>query len=243
LHAPLHGLLDRGIHGDACVIPEGPHLELSLAGRGLVIFRVWFRRSGAPVHELLAGDVAPANPLMAAQAFLEGLARASQGWTVAHPLAGAESYFVGAVRGGDLYNRIPTVAEVWGTRRYPTGRTADEVTAELEGLAEAAAARVGVDADVSISRSGQPFAIAPDERIVGVVDDAHERVTGRRLRRAGLPYTGDVSHFVNLAGVPAIYHGTDQATAHADHESVAIDDLVRCARVILATATSFLGVA
>ena len=245
LHAPLHGLLERGIHGDACIIPEGPHLELPLAGRGLVIFRVWFRRPGTPVHELLAGDDPPPNPLRAAQRFLEALERANRGWDVTHPLAGGESYFVGAVRGGDLYNRIPTVAEVWGTRRYPTGRTADEVTVELESFATAAAsdAGAGIQADVSISRSGQPFAIAPDERIVGIVEDAYAQVTGRRLRRAGLPYTGDVSHFANVAGVPAIYHGTDQATAHADHESVTLDDLVRCTRVVLAAATRFLGVA
>ena len=38
------------IKGDACLIPEGPHRELSLSGRGLVIFKVVFSRPGEPVH-------------------------------------------------------------------------------------------------------------------------------------------------------------------------------------------------
>jgi acetylornithine deacetylase/succinyl-diaminopimelate desuccinylase-like protein len=53
-------------------------------------------------------------------------------------------------------------------------------------------------------------------------------------------YSGDVSQFVNVAGVPALYHGTDQTTAHSDRESVSVGALVRCASVLLGAALAYL---
>jgi hypothetical protein len=53
-------------------------------------------------------------------------------------------------------------------------------------------------------------------------------------------YSGDVSQFVNVADIPALYHGTDQRTAHSDRESVAVGALVRCASVLLGAALEYL---
>jgi acetylornithine deacetylase/succinyl-diaminopimelate desuccinylase-like protein len=133
------------------------------------------------------------------------------------------------------------VAEISGTRRYPVGRTFDEASLELEAVAAEAAAALGVEAAVSINKSGQPFRLAEDAPIVAAVRQSYQEVTGSPLVVSGMRYSGDVSQFANVGGIPAIYHGTDQATAHADVESVPCAALVRCARVLIGATLYYLG--
>jgi acetylornithine deacetylase/succinyl-diaminopimelate desuccinylase-like protein len=240
LHAPLLGLLRRGIHGDACIIPEGPHDELPIAGRGLIIFSVRFSRPGEPVHEILGHTGPVPNPIMAATRFVHLFERRARHWNIHDELAGPESFFIGSIHGGDLYNRVPTSAEVTGTRRYPVPVTYETAREELEEIAGVAANEFGVGMEVVAERSGQPFSVSPTEPIVGALSRSHDNVIGRPLPLTGMRYSGDVSQFVNVAGVPALYHGTDQTTAHSDRESVAVGALVRCASVLLGAALEYL---
>jgi acetylornithine deacetylase/succinyl-diaminopimelate desuccinylase-like protein len=242
LHAPLRSLLRRGIKGDACIIPEGPHDELAISGKGAVIYTIRFTRPGSPVHEILSGDSPPPNPLMAAHRFVSLLAERAHTWPYVDDLVGPESFFVGSLHGGDLYNRIPTSAEVTGTRRYPVPRTYEEARDELHELASRAAAELGVKADVKVDKSGQPFRLRPDEPIVAALQQAYRSTTGRELTLSGMRYAGDVSQFVNTGAVPAVYHGTDQTSAHSDFESVPIAAIRRCAEVLLSACVDYLAV-
>jgi len=243
LHAPLLGLLERGVHGSACIIPEGPHEGLPLAGRGLVIFRILFRRDGEPVHEILSDSNPPPNPIMACQRFVRYLEQASQSWTGNHQLAGPESFFIGSIQGGDYYNRIPASASVWGTRRYPPGTVFSAVHEELTQYAQRAACEIGCEAEIDIQKSGQPFSVSESEPLVEAVRDSYRLQTGRELPLIGMKFAADSSQFINVAGIPAVYHGTDSATAHSDLESVTAADLVRCAKVILGSVVGYLGLA
>jgi hypothetical protein len=56
-----------------------------------------------------------------------------------------------------------------------------------------------------------------------------------------MAFSADSSQFINVGGIPAVYHGTDSATAHADHESVGIGDIERCAKVIVRSIVAYLG--
>lgn len=239
LHAPLTGLLQRKIVGDACLIPEGPHTTVPSSGMGLVIFECLFRREGEPVHEVLGGIPPHRNPIMGASAFIEALTERSAHWSLQDPSDGGESFFVGSFHGGDLYNRVPSWTKMSGTRRYPVGRDFKEVKEELVEAADRAARRFDLDVDISVERSGQPFRLPDTEPIVTSLQKAYESVTGIALNRSGMNYTGDASHFINLAGVPAVYHGTNQSTAHSDAESVALSDLTRCTRVLLSTVARY----
>lgn len=241
LHAPLLGLLRRGIKGDACIIPEGPHLDVPIAGKGLIIFSVRFSRPGEPSHEILS-DPTPPNPILAAHRFISLMQERATAWDAIDPLVGSESFFIGSLHGGDLYNRIPTWAELSGTRRYPVGRTYAEARAELELVAARAAAETGVEVQVTPEKSGQPFRLQESDPIVVALRDSYRKVAGRDLPVSGMRYSGDVSQFCNAGGVPAVYHGTDQTSAHGDLESVGISDLVRCARVLLGASLHYLGV-
>lgn len=240
LHAPLLGLLRRGVNGDACLIPEGPHDELPIAGRGLVIFKAHFEREGEPVHEVLSGPPTPPNPNMACHKFISIMEERSLEWVHSNELAGPETFFVGAIAGGDYYNRIPSQACVWGTRRYPPGQTFEAVERELVEVSQQAAAEVGCMARLEVQRSGQPFAISSHDRLVGVLRRCYLQVVGTELPLAGMRYSADASQFINEASVTALYHGTNSARAHSDVEFVDVADLVRCARVLVGTALGYL---
>ena len=45
----------------------------------------------------------------------------------------------------------------------------------------------------------------------------------------------DAAIFQAVGGIPTVYHGPRGEGAHADVESVAVDELVRSARIYLAT--------
>ena len=154
MHAPLRDLIRRGIVGRAVIVCEGPRESVPIAGKGSLVFKIRISRPGVVEHEILhEGDVP--NPLMAAHEFLSLLEAASLKWTARDDLVGGETYFVGAVHGGDLYNRIPVEATIEGTRRYPGSRTFAGVTEELAAIAREVRRRHGVRVEAEL-RPGRP---------------------------------------------------------------------------------------
>jgi len=230
LHEPLRGLLRRGIHGDVAIVGDGPNRTLPLTGKGLIIFEVHLRRPGEPVHELLAEATHP-NPVMAAHRFVTLLEEASAGWTLDDPDVGRDTFFIGAIRGGDLYNRVPTSARIDGTRRYPPPRTFDEARGELQAIADRVAAEHGLDVEVVAHRSGQPFRVDPSDPFVVTFRAIAEAVSGRPLPTSGAQIASDINHLVELAAIPTILHGVDATRAHATPEYVPVEEVVRAARV------------
>jgi acetylornithine deacetylase/succinyl-diaminopimelate desuccinylase-like protein len=229
LHGPLRDLLRRGIHGDIALIGDGPHRFLPIAGKGSLIFEIHLHRPGEPTHELLAGAVTP-NPVMAAHRFVELLRERATHWTLADPAVGGETFFIGALRGGDLYNRIPVAARIDGTRRYPAPRTFEAAREELEAIAREVAAEQGLDVDVVAHRSGQPFRIDADDPFVATFRREAAAVSGAPLPLDGIDLASDINHVVELTGIPVVLHGVDGARAHATPEWVPVAALVRAAR-------------
>jgi acetylornithine deacetylase/succinyl-diaminopimelate desuccinylase-like protein len=244
LHAPLLDLFRRGIVGDAAIIAEGPAHEMVLAGLGLCVFEVAFERDGEPVHEIPWRDHVP-NPILAGHRFLGLLEERSRAWQRSpDPLLGPETAFIGVFEAGDYFNRIPIRARLIGTRRYPAERNYDDVVDELRSLAEQAAHETGLGlrAVVGTRPSGQGFRLAPDAAIVGVLSRAYQAVVGCDLPIAGMALIANGSQFNTIAGVPTVYHGVDQRTAHSGLEHVALADVVRAARVLTASAVEYLAV-
>lgn len=238
----LRSLIRKGIHGDAAVVAELGEAFLPLAAKGMAIFRIEVRREGTPMHEAEAAAELP-HPLWIAGRVVAELER----WRASlaeqpDPLLGAESIFLGQVHGGDFYNRVPVSARIEGTHRYGAPRTFDEVRDEYEALCARVAAATGADIEVTLQPVGAPFRLDPDERIVRCVRDAYRAAAGRELPVRGIGVVGNAADLVGLAGIPAIYHGVNQTTAHSDDEYVSADDLLRAARVYAATILEYLGV-
>lgn len=230
LHEPLRDLLRRGIHGDVAIVGDGPSRTLPVTGKGSIIFEVHLRRPGEATHELLAAPGTP-NPVMAAHRFVELLAKTARSWTLEDPDVGRDTFFLGAIRGGDLYNRIAVEARIDGTRRYPPPRAFDDARAELVAIADRVAQEHGLEVVLVPHRSGQPFRQDPSDPFITAFRDAAARVAGEPLTLTGIQLASDINHVVELARIPTVLHGVDPTRAHATPEFVPLAEVARAARV------------
>ncbi len=237
----IRSLLRRGIAGDAAIIAELGHDHLATASRGMSIFRIGVHRQGAPMHEVELRERS-SNPIAAVRLLLDRLDERA-GELAAQPddFAGPETLFLGEVHSGDFYNRVPVEATIVGTRRYRPPATTGEVRAELEALCREVAAETGLDLDVSLQEVGPAYALDHDEPVVTALRNGYEAVVGSELPLAAAQAVGNATDFVSF-GVPAVYHGVNQQTAHSDDEHVSGSDLARAARVLAASVIHFCGV-
>jgi acetylornithine deacetylase/succinyl-diaminopimelate desuccinylase-like protein len=238
----LRSILRKGVRGDAALVAELSHYDLPITAKGMSIFRIQLARDGGVMHEVEL-DRPERNPIYGLRLLLNGLdAMASRLAERVHPLVGAESLFVGEVRGGDFYNRVPIAAEVVGTRRYALPGSKELVAAELEELCAEVTKHTGLSLRVELQEVGKPYVLDVGEPVIAAVRRGFWHATGGELPLAGAGAVGNAVDFV-AEGVPAVYHGVNQATAHSDDEHVSGADLLRAARVYVASAVEFCGLA
>lgn len=236
----LESLLKRGIHGDACVVGEVADDFVPVVGKGQTTFEYNISRDGDPVHETWAkpGTV---NPLDAGYELLKLFEekRAEIKEDVME-YVGSESIFVGIFQGGDFFNRVPTTCKIMGTRRFSTKRTEEEIDRELGEMADKVAEKTGAGVELKTVRTAEAFIMEKDDPIVTSLRGSYQIATGKELPLGGVSIVGDGSKFINIAGIPTVYHGIDGSTAHSDLEYIHLDDFVRATKVYLGTALNFL---
>ncbi|HZS87049.1 MAG TPA: M20/M25/M40 family metallo-hydrolase [Chloroflexota bacterium] len=237
----IRSLIRKGIKGDAAIVAEIGENFLTLAAKGMALFTIDISREGEPMHELEAPAALP-HPLWAAGRLLALLdERRRELARQDLPLVGPETLFVGEVHGGDFYNRVPTTARVVGTRRFVAPRTFDDIEAEFASFCRTVEQETGTTVRCHLKHVGYPFSISADEPIVRCVRQAYRSATGQDLPTRGINMVGNASDLVGLGGVPAVYHGVNQSTAHSDDEYVVAGDLVRAARVYAASLLLYLN--
>ena len=236
----IRSLLRRGIAGDAAVIAELGHDNLATASRGMSIFTIEVKRAGTSMHEVELQDRG-AHPINAVRLLLDGLAARAEALAAQQDdFAGPETLFVGEVRSGDFYNRVPIDAEIVGTRRYRAPKTKNDVLEELEALCREVAAETGLRVDVGLKEVGPAYALAHTEPVIEAVRASYRDVVGGNLPLAAAQAVGNATDFASY-GVPAVYHGVNQKTAHSDDEHVSGADLARAARVLAGSIVHFCG--
>ena len=239
----LRALIRRGIHGDAAIVVELGEASLPLAAKGMAIFRIEVSRPGQPMHEAEAPPDLP-HPLWATGrllARLEAYRRAVAATTT--PLLGPESIFLGEVHGGDFYNRVPVSARMVGTHRYAVPRTLADLEGEYRTLCQEVARETGTAVSCTLQDVGHPFRLDEREPVVQAVRHGFLAATGDELPLRGINVVGNAADLVGLAGIPAVYHGVNQSTAHSDDEYVVAADLLRAARVYVWSILEYLDVA
>jgi succinyl-diaminopimelate desuccinylase len=110
-------------------------------------------------------------------------------------------------------------------------------------MARAVEEGTGATVELNLTRVRDGFRVAETEPIVVALREAYRGVTGEALPLVGSRMVGDAPIFIQEGGVPALYHGPGGTGAHADLESVPVSELVRAAKVYVATAARFCGVA
>ena len=224
-------LSEGGFTADMAVVCELSRPGLVVVSHmGQATAEITISRSGTPTHELLTPPGTP-HPLLAAAKVVDAIAaRSEELAAVEHPWVGAETYFVGELRGGDFYNRFPSTCRIVGTRRWAPGNTIEAVEAEYRSLLDRVAAETGCAIDLDLKLVRGPYSIATDHPLLLALQEAYLEDTGDELKPEGIKTVADGALFA-AAGIPTVYHGPVGDGAHGDVEYIAIPELVRAANV------------
>ena len=243
--APLLGLIERGITGDAAMVFESAgdaEGAIAVAGKGQSVWTVTLERRGSACHELqrpaeadgvLDAAIAVARRLRQHACELESRGRS-------HPLLGRESLFIGRLDYGDFYNRAPQRGTLQGTRRWLPGQCFTQMKSELGALLDAVTLPAGVNLRRDWLFVGEAYALDPHEPAVDSLRRATHRVTGAAPPDVGAMAVIDGHRLAGVGGVPTVLLGFGHATAHADEERVTLSMLADPCRIATLTAWDYL---
>jgi acetylornithine deacetylase/succinyl-diaminopimelate desuccinylase-like protein len=231
-------LIREGYVGDGVLLPEYLADRIPVVGRGLAVLEAAVRRPGMPVHETLGGIDGP-NVIQAGAEVIRRLSEIDRRLSEQrHPLAGRESVFIGQVASGEIFNQSPVEFRMSGTRRWLAGRPVEDVRREVGEWFDGMAADLGMEVECRLQIVRDAYELGPNA-LVPAVQRALREVTGRELPVGAKPFVDDGNTFVARGRVPAVTHGPDAHGAHTVNERVAVDELVRVARVYALAALHF----
>jgi acetylornithine deacetylase len=237
----------RGYTADACIITEPTALDLVIAQGGSLVFRIHVAGKSAHGAARNEGESAFEHflPIYEELVALE----AARNRTLDHPLyAEIENKIpinVGVIQSGAWPSSVPDWLIAEGRAGLVPGETLEGFQAEFVAAVMKATAR-----DPWLAEhpprvewfSGQfaPSEIAATHELVTEVSAAHRIVTGHTPAIRGVTYGADMRHYVNIAGIPCLMYGADHVEgAHAPNESVAIADMLTCAKTVAVMASEW----
>ncbi|MFP6767513.1 MAG: M20/M25/M40 family metallo-hydrolase [Planctomycetaceae bacterium] len=238
--ALIEDINNNRIAADRIIIVEGPDL-LWVMSMGSMVFTIRLTPDNGGRHtQYVAFEE---NPIRFAgdlvTAVLDRQAALDAGDV--HPLAGAERIDLGILHAGDYFNRTPVSCRFTGTRRWAPGKDAGGILEELRNLVAPIAAAGGMTAEVTMEHEREPFETPLDDPVVAAVRDAHHHLFDEDPEAVGKRIVGDANLYVHGSGVPTIYYGPSNETAHADIENVSMTRLTDSARVYALAAINYCG--
>jgi acetylornithine deacetylase len=218
------------VRADAAIVAEPTEMQVVVAHKGFVWAEL--TTEGVAAHgsryDLGVDAIARMGPVLAGVARLDKSLRADGD---SHALLGGASVHASLIEGGKELSTYPDRCVVKVERRTLPGETVRDVEEELARIA-------GSAATVETLFAREPLATAPDEPIVTELIEHATTILDRRPELIGVPFWTDAA-LLSAAGVPSVVFGPRGAGAHADVEWVDLDDLVRLAEILLATARAF----
>jgi acetylornithine deacetylase len=229
-HEGVAHLVSSGFHPDAAVVGEPTGLDVVVAHKGVVRWRIVITGKAAHSanpHEGRNAIVKMANLIRALEERLIPQLRQRT-----HPLLGSPTLSVARIEGGTQVNVVPDRCTIEVDRRLLPGETWAGVRAEVDVLLSTLRAE-DPDLEVTIEEPYQntpSMETAPDVRIVHIATEAVRRIDGRHPPR-GVPYTTDAA-ILSAAGIPCIVLGPGHiAQAHTSTEYVEIQQVVKAAAI------------
>ncbi len=239
--------LRRGHVGDLCIIPEPTAGTVISAAAGALTFRldVAGRSAHGATRDLGISALDAFAPVQRALAELERERNRESDPRFAG-LALPYALSIGTISAGEWASTVPDRLVAQGRFGVRLG----EDVADARRAFEAAVAEAGA-ADPWLARNpvvvtwwGGQFASAATplaHPLTTLVQDAAERVTGRRPAEVAAPYGSDLRHYL-AAGIPTVQHGPgDIALAHSVDESVPVAEVLSCARTLALVAVRALA--
>ena len=230
---------------DAAIVCEPEAGEVCLVQKGAL--RLHFEVQGRMAHGAMPEKGANPVPVLAELVAMVGEEqRRLQSRVGRHPLLGEVYLTPTVLHAGEAaqLNVIPAGGWLAVDVRTVPGIDHDELVSGLRARAEDVASRHGVVAAVEVVDDRPPTETPAASPIARAVAVAHERVTGEKAPFGGVPGTTDGTILHRDAGVPVVVYGPGgKWIAHQVDEHVEVAELVRCARVYLEAARSFLSCA
>ena len=240
-------LIRSGVKADGCVVGEPTANQVAIAHRGLEWLEVEF--TGRATH---AGARAEGvNAIAAAAHFIRLLEEELRPALVlrSHPLVGAPSVNVGAIRGGDHPSTVAARCSVQVDRRWVPGETVEQFFTEIEDmLARVRAGSPGLSTALRRLPGSMatmvhgPLETAPDHPLAAGALECRRRVSGADDTPGAFPAWTDAALLWREAGIPCLVMGPGHlAQAHSADEWIAVDQLDEAALQYALLALSFCG--
>ena len=242
--------IERGHTGDGAIVIEPTRFVLAPAQAGALSFRLTV--PGKAAHGALREEgVDPVEKFIPLFERIRGL-EAERNSGVSDPLFADEALpfavTMGRIRAGIWPSTVAEALVAEGRYGVAPGEDLALARARLErAVIEIASDDPWLSTHPpKVEWPGAQFEPArtdPEDPIVTTVADAILAVTDEAPRIGGMRYGADMRLLVNVAGIPTVLFGPgDVREAHRPDESIALEDLVRAARILAVTALRFCGV-
>jgi acetylornithine deacetylase len=231
-------LIDSGIKADAAVVSEPTGLDVVIAHKGCLRWRILTRGKAAHSSKVHLGLNAISKMAGVIQAIDTRLVPTYS--RKCHPLLGTATLNIGMIEGGIQVNTVPDRCAIEVDRRMLPGESKDSVWAEfaevLSGLRDAdPALQVEMEEPKLYS---VPLETDEREHVVRVAQEACRETTGRGIT-AGVPYGTDASK-LSRVGIPSIVLGPGNIDqAHSSVEFVDLDQVTQAAEIYARMMLSF----
>jgi acetylornithine deacetylase len=225
--------LVKDVQADAAIVSEPTELRVAVTHKGFIWLEL--ETSGVATHgsryDLGVDAIARMGPVLTGLTELDERLRADG---EPHPLLGGPSLHASLIEGGHELSSYPAHCLLKVERRTLPGETVALVEQQLTEIAAAA------EATVKSLFVRQPLETSPDELIVKTLLAQATATLGEAPAVIGAAFWTDAG-LLAAAGIPTVVFGPGGAGAHADVEWVDLDEVVKCAEVLLATAADFCG--
>lgn len=223
-------MVKRRIKADRAVLAEPTAMQLVIANRGLLNYRIVVK--GASVHA--SAPALGRNAVTAAsRVAIELEATGDELAMRTHPVFGPPSLTVGTMHGGTRPYVVPDRCEIEVDRRVNPGETAEQVVEELEtAIARAKKQVPWLEAEIVAGPDYVPFEIPADHSLVHAMQRAMASV-GVPARISSWRAASDAGFLVHGAGIPCVLFGPGdiEQAAHRPDEWIDLDDLDAAQRV------------
>ena len=229
-----------GATGDMAIITEPSRLDVVVAHAGAITFRLTVPGRAAHASQRREGVSALDKLFLLTRSLEADETRRNDAETDRLMTALGLPYptIIGIVEGGEWASTVLDRVVAHGRYGVRLGQTPADAEAELRAaIAEACAADDFLAehpalVEITGGRFGSARVPADHPLPVGLADVAAS-VMGRRPELLGEPYGADMQMFINHGDTPCVIFGPgDVRVAHSANESVPLDEVETCARVL-----------
>jgi succinyl-diaminopimelate desuccinylase len=229
-----HLLLVKGCKGNYGIVLEPTGLRVATVAKGCIWLDVTFQ--GRPAHGSVAeqGINAIDKAIKFSREIMKYNKRISKR---THHLVGNSKCSITMIRGGEKDNVIPGSCSMVLDRRMIPKESADGVEDEVRLILNDLALN---DSDLKYKLERrmvfEPAEVPPNAILAKIVRKHAARIAGVSEEPYGTPFGSDVRNFVNDASIEAVTFGPGEPNqAHTFNESIKIDDVVSCVKILLLT--------